>query len=350
MAIIGLTGRKDYQPNRAIPRLGKLRKGAPKPEKGNRPGSDLDYFRVTFDPQYSYLQDTFVDLYGNEPTQFNVKFVGKTVEDVFPTGYEARNATTLLHLCDGEQQQQHWNDKTKQYDRTPIACAKGNDPNNFVCGCKQIGRLNITLPDLTDATGVMGKFVIETHSIFDIMKLFNQLMFLEDMFGQLMWLPAIVGRAKNEKSYTMQDGKKKKKDYSLMYIKYYVPMLKEYMQPQLPETGQLMLDNGDGINSKIEYLPEPTQAPALEIDPLKIVEWFHSVGIDLTLTEQDVIEAFHQNEFDYMTAEKKMIPYAIALIFGHRYDDLGAIERDVTLLFPTNGQAVRYIMSVVTGD
>lgn len=347
--IAGLTRRVDYDQRRAMPRLAKLKKGAPKSEK--RPGQDLDHFRVEFEPQYKYLEPIFNEMYGETPTEFSVQLYGKTVEDVFSTGYESWNATTLLHLCDGETQAQHWDESINRYNREPIACEKISE-DKMACGCSRVGRLNFIIPEFTDASGIMGKFTIETHSIFDIIKLFNQLMFLEDMFNSLMWMPAIVGRADEQKSYTAQNGKRGKKSYSLLYIKYYVPLLKDYLEPQLPGVNNEMLalpqgdDNfdvvetyqdRDALPASKQVAKQVTQETSQEtsqkqgIDPEKIADWLQS-RLNISITSQDVVESFAVYDFNYQSVGQEAKLYAIALALEYWFQDGETGELNLDLI------------------
>ena len=62
-----------------FPRLGKIRKGDEK--AGNRPGKDLDYFRVVTDRPG--LADKVRELYGNEPKEIKVWLPYATPEENF---------------------------------------------------------------------------------------------------------------------------------------------------------------------------------------------------------------------------------------------------------------------------
>ena len=65
--IKGVTDRKA-----SFPLIGKLRKGAPKPESGQRPGADLKYFR--FESDEPGVKELFESVYTAEPRDIRVFF------------------------------------------------------------------------------------------------------------------------------------------------------------------------------------------------------------------------------------------------------------------------------------
>ena len=114
--IRGLTTREALQPTLGIPLFGKLFKGGKKSEK--RPGTDLDYFRVEFTPQYRYLRQTFEKLMGapadREPKEIEIALMGNRIENVFGTAMEAYAYGTLIHRCDMVTQSRRY-DKDKEH-------------------------------------------------------------------------------------------------------------------------------------------------------------------------------------------------------------------------------------------
>jgi hypothetical protein len=353
MPIQGLTTRNQYNRNRAIPRLGKLRKGEEK--QGNRPGKDLDYFRVDFEPQYEFLRDVFEGLYTKEPKEFKVKLIGNTVEQVFPTYYEEWNATTLLHQCDGEKQNIHYDTNDMKYSKNAISCLSP-DKDTPKCGCGRIGRLTVMLPDLVDATQIMGAFTIETHSVHDIIQLFNSLMLLEEQLGKLMWLPVTIGRANQEKSYQQQNGKRGKKMYSLLYVRYDVDTIKDYMQPTLappPNNDSLQLPSGDIVIN--EYDDTPQLNPPISEHVVNLANSLvEKVGLDVT--PESVNIALLSVGFEYPdnpTLEDKLEASAI-VIASHYTDENGNIYLDeceaaANALFNNNVDLVSRVMDLIVG-
>lgn len=97
MPIKGLTD----QP-RAFVEIGQLRKGAPKPKNGKKPGADLTYFRATFNEGEEKAAEMFFAEYGNEPRAIEVFLPFDEPEANFETWKEAYLAGGLIHRCDGE--------------------------------------------------------------------------------------------------------------------------------------------------------------------------------------------------------------------------------------------------------
>ena len=325
MAIVGLTRKKDFQSERSLPRLAKLRKGAPKPESGKRPGEDLKYFRVDFAPQYTYLSESFHDIYGSEPKEFNnARLISETADGAFPTFYEAWTPTTMTHRCDGETQVLHWDNKTSKYSHDVIQCA-GGDPD-FKCGCSKIGRLSFVLPDFTYQTGEIGQFVIETHSTHDIIAIWNQLMFLEQQFGNLAGIPFTIGRMDKEVSYPKKDGTRGKMTRSLVYIKPDGQFMKQHFigsfdakseyslpapqedTPQLPAQSQPD-DTADVYN--IQAITEFMQHGLMNIRESDVANILHSINPDPDNNVAiigTILEVYDEGHMETIEAHLKNLP------------------------------------------
>lgn len=138
-----------------FPRLGKLRKGAEKPEQGNKPGADLDYFRFDGEPE---IAGAFTAAYGNAPRSLSVFLPYATPDECFQAWKEKWAAGGLVHRCDG-QTMQIWRTPDGRYSREPKACDGG---------CDEVGRLEVILPDLIRA-GHVGYVTLETHGINDML-------------------------------------------------------------------------------------------------------------------------------------------------------------------------------------
>jgi len=190
--IIGMTDNAIPQ----FPRIGKLRKGAPKPTSSNAPGRDLSYFRFTSDNPR--VEAAFKEVYGDEPQELSVYLPFASVEDCFPTWRE-RWTTVLQHRCDGEVCTR-WLQDNGQYCEDPVPCPGG---------CTQVGRLNVILPELLRA-GYMGLVTMETHSIHDIVNIHKTLLATiqanpdKVLTGVGFWLR----RAQREISTPGEDGKR----------------------------------------------------------------------------------------------------------------------------------------------
>lgn len=229
MPIKGLTdGSRDLRGG-GMPLLARLYKGSQKQDKGGKKifGKDLPYFRVEFEPQYTHLQPAWLDLYGEQPVIFsNVVAAGNNVGEVFSTAMEEwTGGNTLLRRCDGEYVQVQWTGAA--YDRR---VHKGNCGS---CECRRVGRLNLIFPDLFRATGTLGYIMAITHSVHDIMNLYDFLAGAERNLGTLHRARMRFGRASRTISTPGKDGKRMAIEKSLLYLEYD------------PQFAAAMLDSGE---------------------------------------------------------------------------------------------------------
>ena len=207
MPILGLTNRKPDRP--ALIRAGKIRKGAER--KGNKPGRDLDHWRITFEPQFAELEGYITELFGAKPQKLPVMLFAHEPEKCFETWYEAWTALGLVHRCDGQRQVIGINPKTKKYEPN-LLCEKGDnaspdDPSTFRCGCSRGGKLRVTIPRIWHLTNSPTIFEMETSSIHDIIYIHNRLHTLYDIYGTLMKMPIILGRQESKISYASKSAK-----------------------------------------------------------------------------------------------------------------------------------------------
>lgn len=201
----------------AFPQIGKLYKGSPKREHNGREiqGTDLDYFRIEFNPEFEQYREVWLDLYGEKPTEFQpVFFLEKTTDDVFSTWREEWAASKMLHRCDGETQNRWWNAEAGEYSDTPKAC------ESPACKCKDTGRIRLYLPQFIDRIGVLGHIALETHSFYDIRSVLDCLRAIEAMYGKLNGVPFVVGRAARQVSVPNPKKKDRMKvTKNLLYIR-----------------------------------------------------------------------------------------------------------------------------------
>jgi len=141
-----------------FPRLGKLRKGGEKPATGNKPGLELNYFRFT--SENPAIVEAFHEAYGTQPAMLRVYLPYPSTEMNFSTWKEAWAAGGLVHRCDGETCQ-IWRTPDGKYSQVPKPCPGG---------CKEVGRLEVILPELFTA-GFVGYVTLETHSLHDLMNI-----------------------------------------------------------------------------------------------------------------------------------------------------------------------------------
>lgn len=141
-----------------FPRLGKLRKGGEKPQTGNKPGTELAYFRFT--SENPAIVQAFHEAYGAQPAMLRVYLPYPSAEMDFSTWKEAWAAGGLMHRCDGETCV-IWRTPEGKYSQEPKPCPGG---------CKEVGRLEVILPELITA-GFVGYVTLETHSLHDLMNI-----------------------------------------------------------------------------------------------------------------------------------------------------------------------------------
>ena len=152
MAIKGLT-------DNVIPRLpglGKLRKGGEK--QAGKYGKDLEFFRFT--SENPAIVAAFTEAYGQQPAMLRVYLPYPSTEMNFSTWKEAWAAGGLVHRCDGETCT-IWRTPDGKYSQVPKPCPGG---------CKEVGRLEVILPELITA-GFVGYVTLETHSLHDLMNI-----------------------------------------------------------------------------------------------------------------------------------------------------------------------------------
>lgn len=256
MPIIGLTDRLGS----GLERIAKLYKGDEKPEAGNRPGKDLEYFRIEFEPQYEHLRELWVELYGERPMEFEPVFVtAATTDEAFQSWKEEYNATTLLHRCDGENQVLWYNKDAAMMSSAKIKCATTNEAAH-VCNCKPSGRIDLMFPEFCALAGVLGVITLTTHSVFDIITLHSRLTMLQRINGSLIGVPLVFGRSKREVSAPKMEkgkrtGERMKVTKSLLYVhstseftqKRLIPALAGALQSEQPLALQATGTEGAGL-------------------------------------------------------------------------------------------------------
>lgn len=185
----------------SFPRIGKLRKGAEKPND-KQPGKDLDYFR--FDSDDAEALARFEESYGKQPRQINVYLPFDTVEENFQTWQEAYTAGAMQHRCDGETCV-IWLKPDGTYSQEPKPCPGG---------CKEVGRLNVIIPELARLAYVTA----ETHSINDILQLTDNLQAALALRGSLTGIPFVLSRRPQEISTPGKDGKRARYTKWLLFL------------------------------------------------------------------------------------------------------------------------------------
>lgn len=204
---------KSLQANRPaqFPCIGKLRKGGAKRKNNNGKeimGLDLNYFRFTTDD--ADAATTFKNYYGPEPKSIDVFMPYSTTNENFGAWLEEYTAGGMTRRCDGEVQHFH-RDADGKGNTTPIKCERLCERK---CGCKQVGRLAVIIPQLARLAYVS----VETHSLYDIMQLTENLQAAEALRGDLRGIPFILSRREREISTPGDDGKRARRTKSLLFI------------------------------------------------------------------------------------------------------------------------------------
>lgn len=97
VAIKGLTGR-----GANFPQIGEIRKGAKKPEKGDRPGKDLTYFRIEFEKgEPPETAAKCRALFGDEPKELRIMLPLNRIDSVWSAWIDGYTAGGLVYRSNG---------------------------------------------------------------------------------------------------------------------------------------------------------------------------------------------------------------------------------------------------------
>lgn len=207
MPILSL--QKDRAPQ--FPCIGKLRKGGAKRKNAQGKeimGEDLKYFRFTTDD--AHAAETFAAYYGAQPQSVEVFLPYATTAENFGAWLEEYTAGGMTRRCDGETQHFH-RDADGKGNTTPVKCERLCGRK---CGCKEVGRLAVIVPHLAR----LAYITVETHSLYDIMQLTENLQAAEALRGDLRGIPFILSRRDREISTPGADGKRTRRTKSLLFI------------------------------------------------------------------------------------------------------------------------------------
>ena len=211
MAIIGLTDR-----GAQLPRLGILRKGAPKPNE-KQPGRDLgDHFRFECDDPHA--AHDFTQAYGDKPNHIRVMFYYASAAENFETWQEHHSAGALKHRCDGQTcVLSLLPNGTYSHERIPcpsIALKQQNPNVDKKHLCRPVGRLKVIIPELQR----MAYVLIPTTSINDILELQANLEAAQALRGDLRGIPFVLSRRPRKVSTPGSDGQRARREKWLLSI------------------------------------------------------------------------------------------------------------------------------------
>lgn len=214
MPIKGLTDR--HTPT--FPKIGDIRKGAPKPASGGI-GKDLTYFRAVFfagetedGEEYESEKEAgkkFREVYGDEPREINIFLPFDDIARNFEAWRERHTASALQCRGDGEMAVT-WRDDKGEVQREPKQC-----PAKPCEGCKETGRLKIIVPELRR----LAYLTVHTTSKWDIIELTANLEALKKLTGNgLKGIPLVLKRRPRIISTPRGNGKRVRQEMWLLSI------------------------------------------------------------------------------------------------------------------------------------
>lgn len=356
MPIKGMTDTASVAPRWS--RLGKLRKGAPKPEKG--PGRELPYWRFTAEGRNAAaIEQAFSAKFGKEPTAVEVFLMAATPDEAFPSWMEFWKQSSLERRCDGETC--HLRRVGAQMVRQPVPCICAQElakaPNSKL-NCVKVGRLAVVIPALIEA-GFIGEVVVETHSSDDLRTLAARLSVVYQTAlqygGDLRGVPFILSREPVSMSTPRDNGERVKA------TKYQVRLepAQAWTTRALEQTrsASLALASGASVQGTGERvaLPAPTVVGPRtidqvtgEIDPEVSVRSEINFGEDgdIDMGQPPVVEAKPvAPKTATVTPAAGTTPPAVKLTLGQAYDQLVAKAKALNVVVPAipdrKGETVR---------
>lgn len=226
MPIKGLTD----QP-RQFCEIGHIRKGAPKPKNKQQPGADLTYFRATFEEGEEEAAEMFLEAYGSEPREINIRLPFNTVDENFDAWRKVYVRGGLVHRCDGEYIDYEvdietgdtlvmngldTNGNKVKCDGEPVTWYTDKQGQEQPVCCEPKGRLKVIIPELRR----LAFMVVLTTSVWDILNISRQLeaiRYVND--GKLQNVPLVLKRRPREISTPSgTDGKRARREKWLLSI------------------------------------------------------------------------------------------------------------------------------------
>ena len=291
-----------------LPRIGTIRKGAPKPEKG--PGKDLEYFRL--DRTDPAVAAAWHEVFGQQP---------KTISGILPYGDPAENLSIWDELWQGKRllwrgdgERLHVQLQGNSY----VRYAPGDGPAQPAAAGQMVDRLKVArvsrLRLLLPQLRVAGIFEVMSSSAIDADELWANLMWIRSTVATLQGAPITVYRAERQFNVAQPDGKTmivKKHMLHMMLDGRYLdallpkptpgPLLAPSFAPAaLPATAGDLADGGDAPEDG-DYEDAPNGHPAqaesgpLPDDELTVSEseprQFIAVAAGLLATDTDTVKA-----------------------------------------------------------
>lgn len=204
MPIKGLTDKRAP----TFPKIGDIRKGAPKPANGGI-GKDLTYFRAVFSEGETKAAAKFAEIYPDEPREINIFLPFDDIDRNFEAWRERHTASALQCRGDGEMAIV-WRDDKGEIQREYKQC-----PAKPCEGCKETGRLKIIVPELRR----LAYLIVHTTSKWDIIELTANLNALKKLTGDgLKGIPLVLKRRPRIISTPRGNGKRVRQEMWLLSI------------------------------------------------------------------------------------------------------------------------------------
>lgn len=282
-----------------LPELGRIRKGAEKPERGA--GRELPHWRFTPHEDYPEMMGHFESEFGAEPTEVGPLFVhgGDPVKTFDP--YMEKWRGKLLDIrCDTTNRVKYWVDQGKSgahhYD--PLPCLRDTDEG---CDCKQKGMLSFSLRKLEIASGRMGVFVFTVTAWKDIQQITAMLKHIWLTYCiphriPLDQVPFVLTRTPDFVHQKKSDGSFSRRKAVMAYLNPHESFIQQMAQLSVDrplmseETGEIFkygdYDEASSIASKLAALL------AIHVPDLTLVDWCNKMHI----TPEDL--ETHYADFD----------------------------------------------------
>ncbi len=270
MPIKGLTDRGE-----GFASIGDIRKGAEKTE--NRPGQDLEYFRVEFYKGEDEAAELFEEHYGKEPVSIDILFPFNEIDRCWDAWYEAYLAGAMVARADGEVYTY-----LRDYKNGEVLVDNGLDvktgkprpfsPDDIVATwkskkknedvpvhCIPVGRLKVILPVLRR----LAFLTVHTTSIHDIVNISEQLEGLRKIHdGELVGIPIVLKRVPKMISTPGTGGKRVRREKYLISLEADPSWVREKLMDMkrvaLPGNGMPLL------SEPVAELPEVVEGIVVE--------------------------------------------------------------------------------------
>jgi len=159
---------KSMQINARPPIIGRVHKGGPKPQGEDRPGADLDHFRIESTPE---VLERIREIYGDKPRQLRVLFIEHYPADIYDPFLVQRGQTGIATICDSV------NIVKKRVAGRLVACDEPCEFDQEKAACPRGCKSQALKPMLFYIRGVerAGVFAFNTTSWTDNVELQNNL-------------------------------------------------------------------------------------------------------------------------------------------------------------------------------